>query len=479
MLLEQKNESMSLFYKAAENVPAYKDFLKKNKITPKEIKSWEDFKKVPIITKNNYLKKYPLEKLCWNGSLDKKTLVFTATSGSTGEPFYFARNQDLDWQYSLVLESFLKHKSFKTGPTLVIMCFGLGVWIGGILTYRAFEIASNRSDCKVSIITPGINKKEIFNALKNLSPHYTSTILVAYPPFMKDIVDEAPSHGVDLKKLHLNMIFAAEAFTENFRDYLVKGANIKNPCLDTMNIYGTADIGAMAYETPLSILIRKIASKKSELFSDIFGNITKTPTLAQFNPLFVNFECIDGNIVLTGNSEIPLVRYGIGDRGGVYSYNEITAILEKHNIDLAKEEKKAGIEDSLSKLPFVFVFERNDFSVTLYGLQIYPEIIRETALQSPFDNFLSGKFLMMTKFDKKQNQFLEINLELKKDINSVPAPAKKSLLKRVVRNLRQKSSEFRELSDHLKSKANPRLVFWSHESPDFFKAGVKQKWVKK
>jgi len=36
------------------------------------------------MTKKDYLRQYPLEKLCWDGSL-KKSLVFTATSGSTGE----------------------------------------------------------------------------------------------------------------------------------------------------------------------------------------------------------------------------------------------------------------------------------------------------------------------------------------------------------------------------------------------------------
>ena len=74
--VEQKSEPIMLFHKAAENVPAYKDFLKQNKINPDKIKTWEDFQKVPIGTKSNYLRKYSLEKLCWNGTLDNKTVVF-------------------------------------------------------------------------------------------------------------------------------------------------------------------------------------------------------------------------------------------------------------------------------------------------------------------------------------------------------------------------------------------------------------------
>ena len=246
-----------------------------------------------------------------------------------------------------------------------------------------------------------------------------------------------------------------------------------------MNIYGTADNGPMASETPISNLINRNSCKKLSLFNYIFGSINKTPTLAQFNPLFINFECVDEDIVLTGNNEIPLVRYSVGDHGGVYSYKEMIAILEKHNINIITEAKKSGIINVLNELPFVFVFERSDFSVTLFGLQIYPEVIREIILESPFNEFLSGKFIMVTKFNKKQDQYLEINFEIKKNIQSIRHLIEKCLLKKIVYNLRQKNSEFRELSDYLKNRVNPMLVFWPYENQEFFKPGIKQKWVKK
>src|SRR3989344_1516659 len=115
---EQKKVSLALFHKAAESVPAYKDFLKKNRINKKSIKTWDDFQRVPVVSKKNYLKKYPIKNLCWGGNL-KKPLVFTATSGSTGSSFYFPRGADLDWQYSLLIEEFLKNSLKKSdNPTL-------------------------------------------------------------------------------------------------------------------------------------------------------------------------------------------------------------------------------------------------------------------------------------------------------------------------------------------------------------------------
>ncbi|PIR89085.1 MAG: hypothetical protein COU07_02550 [Candidatus Harrisonbacteria bacterium CG10_big_fil_rev_8_21_14_0_10_40_38] len=474
----RETNALALFKKASKEVPAYKDFLKKNKIKTEKIKSFKDFNLIPTFSKKTYLKDYPLEKVAWDGNLNKP-LIYTSTSGSTGEPFYFPRENKLDWEYSVMIDWFLKNSSYKSnGPVLVIIGFGMGVWIGGLITYKAFEISAQRSKIPISIITPGINKGEIFKAFRNLSPHYKETILVMYPPLMKDVLDEAATQGINLKKLNIRLLTAAETYTEKFRDYIARKTGIKNVYRDTLNIYGTADIGAMAWETPTSILVRRLAMHSNKLFKDIFGPIEKTPTLAQYNPEFITFESVNGEIVLTGNNTIPLIRYAVGDHGGVLSFNEIKTKIESHGFDFKEEAKKAGIEDAITELPFVYVYERNDFSTTLYGAQIYPEIIRETLLAKPITKFLTGKFTLLTKYDKKQNQYLEINLETKKN-KKISSVFKKNVLMRIVTDLRAKNSEFRELTNHFHKRIYPKLVFWCYEHPLYFKPGIKQKWVKK
>lgn len=475
---EGKKRSLALFHEAAKRVPAYKDFLKQHGVDSKKIKTWEDFQKVPLIDKKNYLKKYPLEKLCWDGALNHP-MVFTSTSGSTGDPIYFCRGEKLDWQSSLIHELFLKNTAHGIKkPTLVIVGFGMGVWIGGLITYKAFEIAAQRGNYPVSIITTGINKKEIFRALKILAPKYHQTIIVGYPPFIKDIIDESEGEGVDIKKLRVRFLFAAEAFTEKFRNHIAEKAGVKNVFTDTLSVYGSADIGTMAYETTISILIKRLALKNKSIFKDLFSHATKVPTLAQFNPLHINFEALeDGEVVLTGDSAIPLVRYAIGDHGGVFSFNEMEKLTKKYGVDIRKEEKKVGIKET-HQLPFVYVYERNDNATTIYGLLIYPEIIREALLDKMLAKSLTGKFNMETKFDKKQDQFLEINLELRKGEKTTGA-LKKNTEKMIFNELRAKSSEFKELSDFLGKRARPKLVFWPAEHPTYFKPGVKQKWTKK
>lgn len=474
-----KKYPLELFKAAARTVPAYRDFLKKNRINPEKINTWDDFQMVPPTDKKNYLREYSLEKLSWRGTLKHKPIVFTSTSGSTGEPFYFPRQGELDWQYSLVIEQFLKNSSYGSKePVLVIIGFGMGVWIGGIITYKAFEIASQRGNCPVSILTPGINKDEIFKALKGLSPCFKTTILAGYPPFIKDVIDESVNYGIDLKKINLRLLFAAESFNEKFRQYLIDRSGVKNPYLDTMNIYGSADIGAMAFETPISILIRSLAIDNKQLFEDIFGGINKTPTLAQFDPMFINFEAPNGEILLTGDNTVPLIRYAIGDHGGITTFKEISDKVEANGINLKKEVKKAGIkQDQISKLPFVYVYERTDFSTKLYGAIIYPEHIREAIQHPSVENHLTGKFTMITKHDERQNQFLEINLELKDGVG-INESLKSKVKDLTVNALLEKNAEYRNNANMMPGRVEPRIILWEHEHPQYFRPGTKQKWVK-
>lgn len=474
---EKKTRSLKLFREAAKYVPAYKDFLKKNRVKVENIKTYKDFQQVPIISKKNYLKQYELEDLCWGGTL-KHPMVFTSTSGSTGKPFYFPRWEHLDWEYSVLVEDFLQHSSHASkGPILVIIGFGMGVWIGGLITYKAFEIAAQRLNLPVSIITPGINKLEIFKALKNIAPHYKETILVGYPPFLKDVIDESKNEKINLKNLNVRLFSAAESYTEKFRSYIADNAGVKNTCLDITNIYGTADIGAMAWETPTSILIRQLAVKNQKLFENIFSQVSKTPTLAQYNPFFISFESIKGEIVLTGNNAIPLIRYAVGDQGGITTFDEIKQKFDGIGIVLKSEAQRNHIK-SLYKLPFVYVYERSDFSVSLYGLNIYPEPVREALMAKPICKYLTGKFTMEVNFNNKQNQFLLINLELKNN-GFVSNIIKKEASDSIIENLEKKNSEYRELHKFLGKRALPKLAFLPVGDSRYFRPGVKQKWVKK
>ena len=129
-------------------------------------------------------------------------------------------------------------------------------------------------------------------------------------------------------------------------------------------------------------------------------------------------------------------------------------------------------------LPFVYIYERSDFSVKLYGAIIYPEHIREVLQLEKFGKFFTGKFTMLTKFDKNSNEYLEINIELKSSV----APtyfSKIVVVDALVKNHITRNSEYFNNYRSIPKKVTPALVFWAYGDPSYFKSGIKQKWVKK
>lgn len=472
-----KQQVLYLFKQAAYRVPAYKDFLRKNKINPEKIKTIEDFRLVPPTNKENYLHQYPYGMLMWDGDI-KKPFTIHATSGSTGEPTYFSRNLKNDLLRVIFLLDFLNYnKIHRDSSTLFIITFGMGIWSAGMGIYTAAYLASKLLDLPISIITPGVNKIEVLKIFKNLLNRFDNVIIAGYPPFVKDVIDEAEEAGINLKKNPFRFIFTGESFPEELRDYLAKKVYIQNIYTDLINTYGTSEFGATGLETPLSVLITRLAIRNNKIFQELFGETLVKPTLVQYNPLFVNFENINDELLVTGDNVIPLIRYQIGDYGGMFSFSDIYKIFKKYNIDLDKEIQKNKLQKYINKnLPFVYVKTRKNLTATFYGILIYPDFIKIALLDNKVSKLLTGKFTLITKYDKRKNQYLEINLELKPNVK-ISNSDKKFILEKIVKTLKAKSSEYRELSNNLKEKANPKLKFWPYQHPTYFKPGNKQKWV--
>lgn len=469
--------SLNLYKRAVNELPAYQVFLKARSFDPSSVNSLEKFSDIPVTTKKSYLQASKHTDLLWP-QVQEGPLWYCSTSGSTGEPYYFPRVDEMAARGAEFAKAFLSYSSHGKGKTLIIMGFGMGVWIGGIITLRSFEIAAEKLNAPVSFLPTGYNKEQVFKALLKLSPEFEQTILIGYPPFIKEVVDEAKAEGIELPKLNIRLMFAAEAFTETFRNYVDEKAGITNPLLDTLNIYGSADLGAMAYETPLSILIRRLAIEDPFLYKEIFGQIEKTPTLAQYHPEFVEFENVNGELVLSSDGALPLMRYAIGDNGGVLTYEELNIVLRRYNVNLHAEIDKAGISHTVSKRPFVYVYERTDLAATLHGIIIYPEFVKEGVLHTKLAKFFSGKFTMDTKYDIQHNQFLQINLELKKDIE-LHVELERETLEVIRKTLIKKSSEFAEVSKNHSKQHLLQVVIWENGHPRYFSPGTKQSWVKK
>jgi phenylacetate-CoA ligase len=475
---EQVHHDLGVFLKASKSSKAYQKFLKAHGINSKLIRHEANFASLPPVSKSNYLRAFNWSELLSDSTPTGKHLVLASTSGSTGKSFYFPRTTHIDEQSTLFHRLFLENTGLDPKrSTLVISGFGLGPWIGGIITYEAFSRVSETT-FPLTILTAGTNKKAIFDTLEEIGSNFEQVILCGYPPFVKDVLDEGKSYGVVWNKYDMRILCAAEAFSEAFRDYICKISGITDPLRGVANIYGTSDLGTMAIETPLSILVRRLALVNSSLYKALFPEVNRLPTLAQFIPSCVSFEEMDGKLFCTSDNALPLVRYDIGDKGGVFSYDKLLEICFEHGVNLDKEIRMNAIEKTVTKIPFVYVYERADLSTKLYGAIIYPEHVKSGLQHDSLQKHLTGKFTMLTKHDQNQNEFLEIHLELKPGASEDKAVHEEALAK-IIASLLERSDEYRYLSGTISERIRPRLTFWPHAHPEHFQMGVKQRWVKK
>ena len=72
-------------------MPAYRAFLREHGVDPGQVRTFEDFERLPLITKANYHSRYPLPDLCRQGRLDDCDMV-AVSSGSTGQPTFWPRS---------------------------------------------------------------------------------------------------------------------------------------------------------------------------------------------------------------------------------------------------------------------------------------------------------------------------------------------------------------------------------------------------
>lgn len=471
-----KKKVLDLYKFVHSTVPAYKKFLKQHGIKGDKIESIGNFQSLPAVDKKNYLRKFNYPELFPKNKFFSAT-TYSATSGSTGEPFYFPRGEEQDAEYQYMAEVFLKDQ-FEIGKkkTLGIMGFALGIWIGGVFTYKAFNKVS-ASGYDFTLIPTGTNKDQFLGALKKFGHLYDQVILMGYPPFIKDVLDSAGEAGVKLEDYSIKILTAAEGFSEKFRDYIADKAKLKNSLRDVINMYGTVELGTMAHETQFANLIRNIASRNEDFFKTLFPNATNMPTLAQYYPHLHYFEEVNGELIVSGyGSLIPLIRYKTSDLGGVIAFNDMLDKIKNSGINLKEEMKKHKISTNMLKLPFVYLYTRSDFAVVFRGANIYPEEVRGAIDDKLLGEFVTGKFTIVRKEDEKLNQILEINVELKKDVGKSDH-IHKLILNHLVSSLRKNNSEFNNeyLSDS--KKACPNIVLWDYQDQLYFSGGRKQKWV--
>lgn len=454
-----QKRALEIFRQAGRDVPAYKDFLKRNKIDPEKIRTLKDFGQVPATTKENYINVYPVEKRSWQGKL-KASLVATS-SGTTGEPKFWPRGGYQEFEAAITHE-LLYNQFFKIGKlkTLAIIGFPMGVYVSGMATALPTWLVSQKYP-NLTFASVGNNKTEALRVIKNLRGDYEQILLVGHPFFLKDVIETGKTQGIKWDKKILRLMFCSEGFSESWREYLLKEAGINSPA-GAINTYGSSELLLMAYETPLSIRLRSQMEKNPTLALALLGQ-TDVPNFFQYNPFLRFVEEQGKELLFTASSGLPLIRFNLHDSGKIIPYSQV--------------QKTHATTDAASwKLPFLALWGRSDHTIIFYAANIYPQNISAALSHGKFFKKITGKFSLRKDYKKNMDEFLEINLELRPKV----LPTKKLanlVTRKILDTLKKVNMEYAFLSVNLEKDLTPRIKFWPYQHSKYFKVGLKPKYI--
>ena len=216
-----------------DNVPYYRHLMEKKGVTPDDIKSVDDIRKLPFLSKDDLREAYPYGLL---GTDLKDCVRIQSTSGTTGRRVVaFYTQHDINLWEDCCARAITA--AGGTNEDVCQVCYGYGLFTGG----PGLHGGSHKVGCLTLPMSSGNTERQI-----QFMMDLNATILCCTPSYAAYIGETLAEQGYKPEDNHLKAgIFGAEPWTEEMRQEIEKSLGIK-----AYDIYGLTETSGpgVAYE---------------------------------------------------------------------------------------------------------------------------------------------------------------------------------------------------------------------------------------
>ena len=271
-----------------ENIRFYRNKFKTAGVSPEDIKTLEDVRKIPFTVKDDLKDNYPLGML----GVEKDDIVeIHASSGTTGNPVVGAYTKnDMDVWQELMARSL--YTSGVRNNDVMHIAYGYGLFTGGLgFHYGAQKLGSN-----IVPASGGMTQRQI-KLMKDLG----ATVLCCTPSFAVYLAETMCAEGINPRadlKLRLGL-FGAEPWSERIRERVELELAIK-----AFDIYGLTELCGPGVSVECN------AHNGLHIWEDHFLVETIDPKTGEVLPAGEAGELVFTSLTKTG---LPVLRYRTRD----------------------------------------------------------------------------------------------------------------------------------------------------------------------
>ena len=206
-------------------VPFYQQSFKKAGVTPADIRSLDDLRRLPFTYKQDMRDNYPYGLFA--APLDQIVRIH-ASSGTTGKPTVVGyTRRDIDMWSELMARSFAA--AGANSSDVIHNAYGYGLFTGGLGAHYGAE----RLGASVIPMSGGNTQKQIL-----IMKDFGSTIITCTPSYSLYLAEALAQEGIKPGDLKLRVgILGAEPWSEEMRTQIEANLGIK-----AIDIYGLSEI---------------------------------------------------------------------------------------------------------------------------------------------------------------------------------------------------------------------------------------------